>query len=107
MNYNSIIIKIMNNGTRKKINKEFNDLTEAKCEAYLELSKVSKIENLDKVKSIILDNDLNLSNLKIMIKATVYPYDQYNIIKKCDDIEKEINYTYNNNFTKEYKIWEK
>ena len=60
MNYNSIIIKIMNNGTRKKINKEFNDLTEAKCEAYLELSKVSKIENLDKVKSIILDNDLNV-----------------------------------------------
>ena len=50
---------------------------------------------LEENEFIFLDNDLNLSNLKIMIKATVYPYDQYNIIKKCDDIEKEINYTYN------------
>ena len=49
---------------------------------------------LEEKESIILDEYLNTSNLKIMIKATIYTDDEFAIIKKFDIIEKEIDYTY-------------
>ena len=45
-------------------------------------------------KSISLNDKININNLKIMIKATLYSDIEYNIIKKSNDILKEIDYTY-------------
>ena len=43
---------------------------------------------------IYFDDYLGINNLKIMIKATIYTDDEFDIIKKCDTIKKEIDYTY-------------
>ena len=43
---------------------------------------------------IYFDDYLDINNLKIMIKATIYTDDEFDILKKCDTIKKEIDYTY-------------